>query len=33
MIKIMRGKQGNVYADGKLIMKDGMPVGWKGKIE
>jgi aminopeptidase len=33
MIKIMKGRQGNVYADGKLIMKDGMPVGWKGNIE
>ncbi|MFH1127414.1 MAG: aminopeptidase [archaeon] len=26
MIKIMKGKGGNVYADGKLIMKEGMPV-------
>lgn len=26
MIKIMKGKSGNVYADGKLIMKDGAPV-------
>ncbi|MEM5784922.1 MAG: aminopeptidase [Candidatus Aenigmatarchaeota archaeon] len=25
MIKIMKGKQGNCWADGKLIMKDGMP--------
>jgi len=33
MIKIMKGRRGNVYADGKLIMKDGMPVGWKGRIE
>lgn len=29
MIKIMKGKGGNVYADGKLIMKNGMPVGFK----
>lgn len=29
MIKIMKGRQGNVYADGKLIMKNGMPVGLK----
>lgn len=25
MIKIMKGKNGCVYADGKLVMKDGMP--------
>lgn len=29
MIKIMKGRQGNIYADGKLIMRDGMPVGLK----
>ncbi|MCS7135066.1 MAG: aminopeptidase [Candidatus Aenigmarchaeota archaeon] len=29
MIKVMKGKNGNVYADGKLIMKNGMPVGFK----
>ncbi|MFH8080906.1 MAG: aminopeptidase [Candidatus Aenigmatarchaeota archaeon] len=29
MIKVMKGKGGNVYADGELIMKDGMPVGFK----
>jgi aminopeptidase len=27
MIKVMKGKGGNMRADGKLIMKDGMPVG------
>lgn len=26
MIKIMKGKNGNMYADGVLVMKDGMPV-------
>lgn len=26
MIKIMKGKQGNLYVDGKLVMKNGMPV-------
>lgn len=26
MIKIMKGKNGNMYADGEIIMKDGMPV-------
>lgn len=26
MIKIMKGKGGNLYVDGKLVMKDGMPV-------
>ena len=26
MIKIMNGKNGNIWADGKLIMKDGRPV-------
>ncbi|MEM5777402.1 MAG: aminopeptidase [Candidatus Aenigmatarchaeota archaeon] len=29
MIKVMKGKGGNVYADGKLIMKDGLPLGFK----
>ncbi len=26
MIKILKGKQGNVYADGKIVIKNGMPV-------
>lgn len=26
MIKIMRGKGGNLYVDGKLVMKNGLPV-------
>ncbi|MEM7824210.1 MAG: aminopeptidase [Candidatus Aenigmatarchaeota archaeon] len=26
MIKIMKGKNGNMFADGKLIMKNGLPV-------
>lgn len=26
MIKIMKGKNGNMYADGALVMKDGMPI-------
>lgn len=26
MIKIMKGRNGNLYADGALVMKDGMPV-------
>ena len=26
MIKIMRGRKGNLYADNKLVMKNGMPV-------
>ncbi len=29
MIKIMRGKGGNVFVDNKLIMKNGLPVGLK----
>lgn len=29
MIKIMKGKKGNLYVDGKLVMKNGMPVGLK----
>lgn len=31
MCKIMRGKGGNVFADGKLIMKSGVPVNLKFK--
>ncbi len=27
MIKMMKGKNGNLYVDGKLVMKNGMPVG------
>ena len=26
MIKVMRGKEGNLYVDGKIVMKNGMPV-------
>jgi aminopeptidase len=29
MIKIMKGKGGNMYVDGKIVMKEGMPVGKK----
>lgn len=27
MIKMMKGKDGNLYVDGKLVMKNGMPAG------
>jgi leucyl aminopeptidase (aminopeptidase T) len=27
MIKIMKGRNGNMYIDGKLVMKNGMPAG------
>lgn len=29
MIKMMHGKKGKIYVDGKLIMDDGLPVGFK----
>ncbi len=27
MIKVMKGRQGNLYVDGRLVMKNGMPAG------
>ncbi len=27
MIKLMKGKDGNLWVDGKLVMKNGMPAG------